>query len=281
MSQRQLSPDIRQIAELQYAEIVGRLYACEHLENEFESIQDHRVLYGWNMLTQEVLIRVAEASLKLLHMLDTDSLPPRGHSLASLWNKLSSIAKEEVLAKHRNFANGEVEISFGEYDMDDFQDVRYSFERRAGGQTMSFEHRRLYLDSLAVTSLAKEWLGEIKVWPWAGLLDPALKDYKILPIRDGRFDVLADNPIEPMDWAGAIIEPKDGKYIWTLYFGFTDSNNNRRGYKLSSLAYLWATKELLTDSISECVEQIHRAYQEPCAPLRKALEEAAIEKGLN
>lgn len=281
MSQRQLSPDIRKIAELQYAEIVGRLYACEHLENEFESIQDHRVLYGWNLLTQEVLIRVAEASLKLLHMLDSDSLPPRGHSLASLWNKLSSIAKEEVLAKHRNFANGEVEISFGEYDIDDFQDVRYSSQRLVGGQTMWFEHRRLYLDSLAATSLAKDWLGEITTWPWAGLLDPALAMYKIVPTGDGRFDVWTDSPIEPMDWAGAIIEPKDGKYIWTLYFGFTDSDNNRKGYELSSLHYLWPINELFTDSVSECVEQIHRAYQEPCPALMVAIEEAVAGKGLN
>lgn len=69
MPQKQIPPEIRQIAELQHAEIIGRLYACEHLENVSESIEDPRVLYGWNMLTQEVLIRAAEASLKLIYLL--------------------------------------------------------------------------------------------------------------------------------------------------------------------------------------------------------------------
>ena len=64
MPQKQLSPEIRQMAELLHAETVGRLYACEHLESESERIEDPRVLYGWSLLTQEVLIRLGEASLK-------------------------------------------------------------------------------------------------------------------------------------------------------------------------------------------------------------------------
>ena len=69
VSNKNVSPEVRQMAELQHAEIIGRLHACERLETEMESITDPRVLYGWNMLTQEVLIRLAEASLKLLYML--------------------------------------------------------------------------------------------------------------------------------------------------------------------------------------------------------------------
>ena len=76
MSQKQLSSRIRGKAQLQYAELIGRLYACERLEDEFESIKDHRVLYGWNLLAQEVLIRLSEASLKLLHMIHSDNDPP-------------------------------------------------------------------------------------------------------------------------------------------------------------------------------------------------------------
>ena len=280
MSQKQLSPKFRRMAELQYTEIVGRLHACEHLENEFESTKDHRVLYGWNLLTQEVLIRLAEASLKLLHVLHSNGEPPPGHSLASLWEKLPVAVQEGVLGKRRDLPNGENGVSFGEYDKDDFQDVRYSFERRVGGQTMQFEHRRLYLDSLAATCLATDWLGKITAWPWAGLLDPALAAYKIVPTGDGRFDVWTDNPIEPMDWAGAIIEPKDGKYIWTLYFGFTDRESNKRSYKLESLYYPWPIEDLFADSVSECAEKIHRAYQEPGPALLKAIEEAAEQKGL-
>ena len=145
---------------------------------------------------------------------------------------------------------------------------------------MRFEHRQLYLDSLAATSLAVDWLGEIVAWPWGGLLDPALEKYKILPVGDGRFDVWADNPIEPMDWAGAITEPKDGKYIWTLYFGFTDREDNKRSFKLPSLCYQWPTEDLLADSVADCVEKIHRAYREPCRALLKAVQEAVEQKGL-
>ena len=165
---------LRQMAELLHAEIVGRIHACERLETEIESITDPRVLYGWNMLTQEVLIRLAEASLKLLYMLCFDEEPPHGHSLAALWKKLPSEAQEEVQAKRRHFPNGDRGVSFPDYDMDDFQDVRYSFERRVGGQTMSFEPRRLYLDAFAARDAAEDWLGPITAWPWAGLVDLAL-----------------------------------------------------------------------------------------------------------
>ena len=281
MSLKEVSLEIRQMAELQYTEIVGRIHACEHLENEFESIKDHRVLYGWNLLTQEVLIRLAEASLKLLYMLHFGVKPPHGHSLALLWGKLPVELQENVLVKRRNFPNGENGVSFAEYDEDAFRDVRYSFERRVGGQTMSFEHRRLYLDALAATSLAEDWLGEITAWPWAGLLDSALAEYKIVPIGDGRFDVWTDSPIEPMDWAGAIIEPKDHKYMWTLYFGFTDRENNKKSFKLGSLLYPWPIEDLLADSIAGCAEQIHRAYKEPSPVLLKAIEEAAEQKSLS
>ena len=63
--QRKISQQTRQQAELQFAEIVGRLNACEYLENGAEHIEDQKVLYGWGLLTQEVLIRLAEATLKL------------------------------------------------------------------------------------------------------------------------------------------------------------------------------------------------------------------------
>ena len=66
MSEKSVSREIRQMAELQHAETVGRIHACEYLETKMENITDPRVLYGWNLLTQEVLIRLAEASLKFL-----------------------------------------------------------------------------------------------------------------------------------------------------------------------------------------------------------------------
>ena len=40
------SQEIRRRAELQCAEIIGRLNACEYLENGIDTITDSRVLYG-------------------------------------------------------------------------------------------------------------------------------------------------------------------------------------------------------------------------------------------
>ena len=281
MTKKHVSPEIRQMAELQHAEIVGRIHACEHLETDMEHIADPRVVYGWNMLTQEVLMRLAEASLKLLYMLYFDDRPPRGHSLAVLWNELPKEAQQEVQAKRRNFPDGERGVSFCDYDLDDFQDVRYSFQRRAGGQTMWFEPRRLYLDSFAARDVAEGWLGEITAWPWAGFVDLALAGYEILPTREGKFEVRVANPIEPLDWAGATIEPKDGQYIWTLYCGFTDSEGEKRSFKIESLHYTWPIEYLLSKTVEECAEKIHRAYQEPCIPLLKVIEEATRMKGNN
>lgn len=279
MSKKQVSREIRQMAELQHAEIVGRIHACEYLETEMENITDPRVLYGWNLLTQEVLIRLAEASLKLLYMLCLDEKPPHGHSLAALWEKLPAEAQEEVQSKRLNFPDGERGVSFPDYDMDDFQDVRYSFQRRMGGQTMRFEPRRLYLDSFAARDVAEDWLGGITAWPWAGFVDLALAGYEIIPIGDGRFDVWVKNPIKPMDWAGAIIEPKDDQFLWTLYCGFTDSSGEKKSYKIECLHYPWKISYMLSNTVEECAEKIHRAYQEPCPALLEAIEEATYMKG--
>ena len=281
MSKKRVSLQIRQMAELQHAEIVGRIHACEHVETEMETITDPRVLYGWNMLTQEVLIRLAEASLKLLYMLYFDDKPPRSHSLAALWEKLPIEAQEEVQTKRRDYPNGERGVSVPAYDLDDFQDVRYSFQRRVGGQTMWFEPRRLYLDSFAARDVAEDWLGEITAWPWAGFVDLALAGYEITPIVEGRFEVRVKIPIKPMDWAGAIIEPKDGRYLWTLYCGFTDSKGEKRSFKIECLLYSWPIEYLLSNTVEECAEKIHRAYQEPCPALLKAIKEATCMKSDN
>ena len=268
MSPRNISPELRNKAELQYAEIVGRLYACEQLENGFEKIEDHRVLYGWGLLAQEVLMRLAEASLKLLFELHTGNPPRRTHNLEALWKRIPAEVRKEVETER-----GEA-LSFTDYDNDAFQDVRYFADRRGSGQTVSFEARRLYLDSLAATNVVKDWLGEITIWPWAGLLDKDLGGYRVLPINDGKFDVWIDDPIEPMEWAGAIIEPKDSGYVWTLYFGFTDDEGNERSCRIPSLHYPWPLEDLIAPSVVECVEQIRKAYQEPCHSLVQAIEQA-------
>ena len=263
-----LSEENRQQAELQFAEIVGRLHACEHLENAVENMDDYRVLYGWNMLTQEVLIRVAEAALKLIYQIHFDDKPPHGHSLKALWDKIPRDVQQEIEA------NRGQTLSFAEYDAGSFQDVRYSAERLKGGRTVAFEIRQLYLDSLAATSVAEEWLGNVTTWPWAGILDQSLSGYKVVPIDSDSFEVWINDPIQPLDWAGAIIKAKDDLYIWTLYFGFVAKNGERAGYELPGLAYPWPMEELLADSVVGCVEKIHQAYQEPARALVEALQEA-------
>ncbi len=284
MTKKRLSTKIRQMAELQYAEIVGRLYASEHLESEIENVSDPRVLYGWNLLTQEVLIRLAEASLKLLYMVYFDHEPPRGrdgHDLAVLWGKFPKEVQDEVEAKRQNYSGGDRRISFPDYNFDDFQDVRYLYERLLGGQAKSFETRRLYLDSFAARDVAEDWLGNITTWPWAGLVDLALAGYEIIPTAEDKLDVWVKNPIKPMDWAGAIIELKDGRYIWTLFCGFTKGNGERKSYKIKSPCYSWPLEDLLANTVEECAEKIHRAYQEPCPALLKAIEEATEMKSIN
>ena len=271
--QKNISQETRQQAELQFAEIVGRLHACEHLENGAEQIEDHRVLYGWNFLTQEVLIRLAEATLKLVCQLYFDDKPPHGHSLKSLWDRIPEDAQKEIEDRR-----GEV-LSFVEYDSGTFENVRYSAERLQGGETTSFQMRRLYLDSLAATGVAEDWLGEITTWPWAGILDKSLAGYQILPMTDDRFEVWIKEPLEPMDWAGAIIEPHEIGYAWTLYFGFTDRRGEKRSFSLPCCAYPWPMAELFASSIVECAEKILRAYQEPSHALQTALEEARRTKG--
>lgn len=274
MSQKRISGETRKQVELQFAELVGRLQACEHLEDTAEQIKDHRVLYGWNMLTQEVLIRLAEATLKLIYQLHFDRKPPRGHNLRELWDKIPKDVQHEIETERGQ------PLSFAEYHEGIFQDVRYSAERLQGGSSIRFEVRRLYLDSLASVSVAEGWLGGVKAWPWAGLLDESLAGYEITPIADGSFQVWIDDPIEPMDWAGAIIVSEEGAFVWTLYFGFTDKHGGKKSYELPSLAYPWPLEELYATSVAECVRAVHKAYQEPAPALLEALRQARLTKNL-
>ena len=270
---KNISKETRQQAELQFAEIVGRLHACEHLENGAEQIEGHKVLYGWHFLTQEVLIRLAEATLKMVYQIYFDDKPPYGHNLKNLWSKIPVDAKREIEDRR-----GQA-LSFEEYDSGTFQNVRYSSERLKGGQTTSFQMRRLYLDSLAATEVAEDWLGEITTWPWAAISDEALAGYQILPMANDTFEVWVKEPIEPMDWAGAIITPRENIYSWTLYFGFTDLRGEKHGYELPCFTYAWPMVDLFATSVMECVDKIRRAYQEPSYALLTALEEARRTKG--
>ena len=207
-----------------------------------------------------------------MYLLHFNKPSKKGHSLIDLWIQLPKVVQDQVEAKRRNPPGAERPVSFPQYDKDDFHNVRYFYENLAGGQTIKFETRQLFIDSLAVRDVAEEWIGEIAIWPWAGIVSTDLAGYKILPISDGTYDVLIDDPIEPMDWSGATIEVKDERYVWTLYCGFTDELGELISFRISSLLYPWPINELLTHSVSESAEQIYRAYQEPCPALLKAIE---------
>ena len=172
---------------------------------------------------------------------------------------------------------GDFGVSFLLYDENVFKAVRYSYESDVSGTTRTFETRRLFLDALAASELAQEWLGNISVWPFAGLVKADLKGIKILPLKEGRFDVLFDEPIEFMDWAGAVIEPRGDRYVWTLYCGYVNRLDEPQSFEIPSLLYPWPIQELLADSVEECIEMICRAYAEPCGTLLAAIEEAKFD----
>ena len=278
------------MAEIQYAEIIGRIYACYSLIELGTEVgsdnspnrrpgygwADPRVRYGWNLLTMEVLIRLAEASLKLLHMLYNNEKPPRGHALSVLWSKLPQEVQKEVQARRLDYPEGDGGVSFSDYGMEDFQDARYSMERLAGGKMLSFHPRRLFHDSRAVAHVAEDWLGPLRVWPWSMEVDSELADYDVIPFREGYFDVHAKKPVPPMDWAGAIIEPKDDQFLWTLYCGFTDAKGEKHSYQVDSMTYLWPLQDLLASTVEECLGKIHIAYENPSQSpaLLSALEQA-------
>ena len=117
-------------------------------------------------------------------------------------------------------------------------------------------------------------LGEIRVWPRVGMVNSALTDYKIIPIENERFDISIGEPIEPMDWAGAIIEANGGQYAWTLYCGFTGSEGERRSYEFPSLLYFWPPEEIMGDDVEAFVERVYQAFNGPCVPLLRAIKEA-------
>ena len=276
-NRNQLDPRMKRMAELLHAEVTGRLHACEHLESEFERIRDPRVLYGWSLLTQEVLIRLAEATLKLLHLIHFGRPAKWGHGLGKLWAQLPKSVQDRVNARRRDFPGGESGVSFMLYDEKDFKDVRYSYEADVSGKMRTFEIRRLFLDSYAAAELADEWLGDIPVWPYAGLVNIDLTGLRILPLKEGRFEVILDEPVEAMDWAGATIEPKGDCYVWTLYCGYVGRSGEACSFEIPSLLYPWPIQDLLSSSVDECIEMVCRAYAEPCHTLLMAIDKAKAE----
>lgn len=97
---------------------------------------------------------------------------------------------------------------------------------------------------------------------------------EVRKIGDGKYELFMDDPIEPMDWAGAIIETVDSQYGWTLYWGYTDRTGRKRSFQLPGLAY----PDPLADTIEECVEKIKNAFDNPAHLLAISVEEARAGK---
>ena len=281
VSRKDMTDSVRYQIQLMYAELCGKLYACEFLEDQEEKLEDHRALYGWNFFTQEGLVRTAELALKLLYFIHVGKRQGKGHDLSVLWLKLPKRAKEEVNAERLAFPGGENGVSLQDYDDEKFRLSRYSHEKLEAGETVSFAHRQLYLDILSVASVTGGLIGEIKVWPWSGIMEKDLQGYKVVPVNEDVFDVYIDDAIEPFDWEGAIIktDPSNGKYYWTLYWFYADKYGEKCSFKIPALAVCdWTSAELTQDTIEGCLQQIHQARQNPGIVMLKAIEAAKAAK---
>ena len=275
-----ISNKTRHEAEIMLAAIVGRAEALDVLMKNADELQDQKMTYGFNLSVQELAIRFGESCLKLLLHLERDGEETRGHSLSELWERVPSYAKGYLQGNHGR------QLCFGDYDTGSFQRVRYPSEYMSDGKTIRFEPERIYEDSIEAMSLAIRWMSAdgrmdvISVWPWSGKFRQELMNYRVMPTKDDKYDVKLDEPIEPMDWAGAIIETKEGQYFWTLYFGFTSGDGQKKSYELPSVVCAkWKINELALRSVEECVEQIHSEYSNPGIALQEAINQAYSEKG--
>ena len=97
---------------------------------------------------------------------------------------------------------------------------------------------------------------------------------EVREIGDGKYELFMDDPIEPMDWAGAIIEPVDSQYGWTLYWGYTDGEGEKHSFKLPGLVY----PDPLADTVEECIEKVKSAFDNPAQPLAVSVMEARARK---
>ena len=182
-------------------------------------------------------------------------------------------AREEVNAERLTFPGGENGVSLQDYDDEKFRLSRYLHEKLGAGETVSFAHRQLYLDILSVASVTGGLIGEIKVWPWSGIIEKDLQGYKVVPVNEDVFDVYIDNVIEPFDWEGATIktDPRNGKYYWTLYWFYTDKFGEKHNFEIPALLVCdWTPAELTQDTIEGCLQQIHQARQDPSIAMLKS-----------
>lgn len=102
-----------------------------------------------------------------------------------------------------------------------------------------------------------------------------MKQASMKPNSDGTFDIEFEDPESPMEWQGGIIEPRDGKWMWTIYCGFTDKTGNPRSFRLPSL--FWANipqDQLMTATVEDAAGQLLECWHNPCNALLKAFDEA-------
>ncbi len=97
---------------------------------------------------------------------------------------------------------------------------------------------------------------------------------EIRELKDGKYEFFMDEPIEPMEWSGAIIEPMESGYVFTLYWGYTSREGRKKSFKLPGLAY----PEFWAPTVEECVKMAEDAFADPTKPLLVSIEQALKEK---
>ena len=93
MPKKNVSPEVRQMAELQHAEIVGPIHACEHLKTEMEKARG---------LAQEVdaILEYHDESFHL-HML----FPPLSEGLDAVSRGISVVSPDTLIKPGSTLSN--------------------------------------------------------------------------------------------------------------------------------------------------------------------------------
>ena len=267
-----LDPNIRTMAELLYSEVQGRIHACGLLEDEARSIGEPDLQYGFSLATQELLLRTAEASLKLLYLLHFNKPSGRIHSLKDLWDAFPGEVQKEVEAIYRDMTGFDEGLNFAKYDINDFQQARYPYEYLVQGQQIGIEPQSLILDCYAVLQTADKWLGAMPIWPWAGRVEITSNTLRVPLVEDGKVWVWIRDRDNPAEFRVAVIEETKGHFTWTLFYGFTDKTGRRRVIQIPREHYIEHPSRPAADSVGLCAAMIYSTCTEPKPDLVRVMQ---------
>ena len=135
-----IDPNIMEMARLSYSEIDGRLHACEILTEQTMTTDSPEIQFGLTTATQELLLRTAEASLKMLFMLEFNEEPKRDHDLKQIWDRLSPEMKREIEEEYQGISPFPEGANFKIYSMKDFQKAGVKRRGTIKGQIIRSTH---------------------------------------------------------------------------------------------------------------------------------------------